>query len=301
MERSLFLFSYLIAKTWFLFSHSSHPYPQPSEYVSPLIWLLNNPLPIPYCNPVIPIFPRQPRGSSTNPQVNHWLQRDSLKERCHLYSYACSGGVMTEATWLHVFLIPLSLNSFPGNLFHIFNPILSSGSSHDRIFMPVYYALGPLPRPWECLLSCLPFISNSTLHLSSQWSIHSQSSYNHVSKIVLIQSPFLIFGTPNGYFLVFNFLDTADHSLYIDPPPPFLLCHKPFCLVISLLLCQMLPRCFVCQFLILCLLLKHWDFALLSSHILSLKRSHLFHGFISHLHAEHAHIFISHSIVSLEF
>lgn len=182
------------------------------------MWLLNNPLPIPYGNPVIPIFPRQPTGSSTNPQVNHWLQRDSLKERCHLYSYACWGGVMTEATWLHVFLIPLSLNSFPGNLFQVFNPILSSGSSHDHIFMPVYYALGPLPRPWECLLSCLPFISNSTLHLSSHWFIHSQSSYNHVSKIVLIQSPFLIFGTPNGYFLVFNFLDTADHSLYIDPP-----------------------------------------------------------------------------------
>lgn len=77
-------------------------------------------------------------------------------------------------------------------------------------------------------------------------------------------------------------------SVLTNPLTLSLLCHKPFCLVIFLLLCQMLPLCFVCRLLISCLLLKHWDFALLSLHILSLKRTHLFHGFISHLYAEDA-------------
>lgn len=196
---------------------------------------------------------------------------------------------MTKATWLFELLIPFSHSSFPGNLFHVFNKCscLVPPVSIYRLIMPLVFYLG-LENAFS---STFLLFSNSTPHLFFQPFNHSHSSFNQASKTVLFQSPFLIFGIPNGYFPVLNFLDLWATPLTIpsvltSPLPLSLLCHKSFCLVIFLLLWQMLPLCFICRLLILCLLLKQWDVALLSLHILSLKRSHLFHGFISHLYED---------------
>lgn len=147
-----------------------------------------------------------------------------------------------------------------------------------------------------CLITRPPFYFRIPLSIfSHNYSFTHADSTKGASKTGVVSIPILTIWYTQWLLFSPQFSwplsNTADHSLYSDPLPPFPA--TPYTFIDSFRFCL--------QAFILCPFLQHWDFTLLLLHIHSLKTSHLFHGFIYHLQPEVAHIFISQSVVSLDF
>lgn len=190
-------------------------------------------LPIPSLTLIIQVSPRPPLRNAINSQINHWLQRNPLEEKCHFYPCAHYGSVMTEATCPHVLLLPQV-------------PTPSLGLTLCLRLSPLYQLLPFQPQRFSMssvfYLDLVNVLSLTFLYFLTPFSIFPPNHlFMHAApesrllKLLLFQSQFLISVFPMATFRSLIFQTSMQHCLCMDSPLSFpFQAINLFCLIIFL-------------------------------------------------------------------